>query len=287
MNLSEQQSDSLAPSPGAEAGPELEPVYFGPSRALFGCLHAPRGTPRPGSGVVICPPAGPEYVRCHRSLRVLAAMLAAEGYPVLRFDYFGTGDSLGEGEDASIGRWQQDLADAVRFMRGRYRATRLTLLGVRLGATLAVRHLLEQGGVEQLVLWDPVVNGQRFIDELRERTADHERWLVHRHGPRPAAVQADGPRDLFGFRYSPSFMEELAAIDLLSAGGEARADTFILDNCEDPQTASLAEHLRHAGLAVELDRLEAPKVWLAEPFQGLVSAQSLKRINSWVAGRGA
>jgi pimeloyl-ACP methyl ester carboxylesterase len=267
-----------------DQGPELEPVYFGPSRSLFGCLHAPQGTPQPGCGIVICPAAGPEYIRCHRSLRVLATMLARAGYPVLRFDYFATGDSLGEGEEATLARWQGDINDAVRFMRGRYHATRLTLLGIRMGATLAVRHLLERGGVERLVLWDPVVHGHRFVDELRARTSEHQQWLVERHGVRPSSVEADGPQDLFGFRFSPELIDEINAIDLLSLNTKASASTFILDNCEDAETAAFSEHLHGIGLEVELKRFQSAATWLAEPFQGLLSAESLKLIERWITG---
>jgi len=272
------------PMPVADQGPELEPVYFGQSRALFGCLHTPRGPLQQGCGVVICPAAGPEYIRCHRSLRVLAALLARAGYPVLRFDYFATGDSLGEGEDATLARWQADIADAVRFMRGRYRATRLTLLGVRMGAALALRHVIERGGIERLVLWDPLVTGQSFVDELHLRTAQQEQWLVERHGPRPESVQADGPRDLFGFRYSISMLDEFAALDLLALRAEASASSFILDNCEDEKTVALTENLRGMGLEVELRQFPAPKIWMAEPYQGLLSAQSLKIIDAWITG---
>jgi pimeloyl-ACP methyl ester carboxylesterase len=271
-------------APQAEQTQELEPVYFGPSRELFGCLHAPRGTPRPGSGVVVCPAAGPEYIRCHRSLRVLAAMLARAGYPVLRFDYFATGDSLGEGEEATLARWQRDVNDAVRFMRGRYRTSRLTLLGIRMGAALAVRHLAERGGVDRLVLWDPIVDGRRFVEELQQITAKHEQWLAERHGVRPPSLQADGPLDLFGFRYSSEMIDEMAAVDLLATSAEARAGAYVLDNCEDADTEKLSRHLEGMGLTVELQRFPAAKVWMAEPFQGLLSAESLKLIETWITG---
>jgi pimeloyl-ACP methyl ester carboxylesterase len=233
---------------------------------------------------VVCPAAGPEYVRCHRPLRVLAAMLARHGYPVLRFDYFGTGDSYGDGEEATLARWQDDVADAVRFMRGRYRATRLTLLGVRIGASLAARHATRRGGIDRLVLWDPVVHGRHFVEESRMRTAYHEQWLIEKHGRRPPSIQADGPRDLFGYRYSDAMLDELMSLDLLSDVDRTGAGTLILDNGEDPAVDALAGHLRAAGMTVHLERVPAPQVWMTEPFHGLMSTQSLKFLEGWVAG---
>lgn len=241
--------------PAQDQGPKLEPLYFGAVGELFGCLHCPRGSPRAGSGVVICPAAGPEYADCGRPLRVLAALLARNGWPVLRFDYFATGDSYGDGEEATLSRWQDDVADAVRFLRGRFRATHLTLLGVRIGAALAVRHVLARGGIERLVLWDPVVRGREFVDGLRAQTADHERWLVRRHGQRPASIEPDGPQDLFGYRYSDVMLDALASLDLMTESGRGWAEIPILDNGEDAAMDGLAERLRAAGMQAHLQRL--------------------------------
>lgn len=63
---------------------------------LLGILHEARaGSPRrPGVLVIV---GGPQYrVGSHRQFVVMARQLAAAGYPVLRFDYRGMGDSEGE-----------------------------------------------------------------------------------------------------------------------------------------------------------------------------------------------
>lgn len=63
---------------------------------LLGILHeAPAGSPpRPGVMVIV---GGPQYrVGSHRQFVLMARQLAAAGYPVLRFDYRGMGDSEGE-----------------------------------------------------------------------------------------------------------------------------------------------------------------------------------------------
>ena len=73
------------------------PMYFGSSaRKLFGIYEAPM-TGSAARGVVICPPWGQEYLRAHRALRLLATRLCNAGFHVFRFDYSGTGDSVGDG----------------------------------------------------------------------------------------------------------------------------------------------------------------------------------------------
>lgn len=61
---------------------------------LFGIATVP-ATAKPTGVVIIV--GGPQYrVGSHRQFVLLARRLAAEGYPVLRFDYRGMGDSAGE-----------------------------------------------------------------------------------------------------------------------------------------------------------------------------------------------
>ena len=62
---------------------------------LVGILHLPASDAT--RGVVVVVGGGPQYrVGGHRQLVLWSRRLAAEGYPVLRFDYRGMGDSYGE-----------------------------------------------------------------------------------------------------------------------------------------------------------------------------------------------
>ena len=116
----------------------IEPFYFGQSEtSLFGCYHAPEpGYPRP-CGVVLCAPMGEESIRFHRAYRQLASRLSARGFAVLRFDYYGCGDSLGASDQGDIGQWQRDISAAIGELRRRSGVGTVCLMGLRLGATLA------------------------------------------------------------------------------------------------------------------------------------------------------
>src|SRR5438874_878972 len=71
--------------------------------SLFAWLHCPDRPAHAGHGIVLCPPLGHEQVHAHRSLRHLADACARAGFPTLRLDYHGTGDSAGSDEDPD--RW--------------------------------------------------------------------------------------------------------------------------------------------------------------------------------------
>ena len=85
---------TASPSPPASHGTEMPLVFACGSDQLAGILH--RGSRTAQRGVVIVVAGGPQYrVGAHRQFVGLARKLAAQGYPVLRFDLRGMGDSNG------------------------------------------------------------------------------------------------------------------------------------------------------------------------------------------------
>jgi hypothetical protein len=65
-------------------------------------LHAADPAARAGCAVLLCNPFGQEALRSQRGFRVLADRFARTGCATLGFDYFGTGDSDGDDDDASL-----------------------------------------------------------------------------------------------------------------------------------------------------------------------------------------
>jgi alpha/beta superfamily hydrolase len=189
----------------------VEPFFFGPAgRELFGIYHPAEGMPKE-EGAVICAPLFAEYLRCHSCLRRLAAALAARGVHVLRFDYYGTGDSYGEFEQTTPAEWEIDIRTAAAELQELSGVRRVRLIGVRLGATLAARVAVKLPSVQRVILWDPIVDGAAY---LRQLEATH-RGLLRTHGP--AFAQGDPESDvpeLVGFRVSDVMLEHIATVGL-------------------------------------------------------------------------
>jgi uncharacterized protein len=126
----------------------VEPVSF-PSRAglqLFGMLHLPVGPPRDVAVVLLCPGIK-SRVAPHRLYVKWADHLASQGYPVLRFDFHGLGDSQGTiGESVMLdlygsvqrGRFVDDTLAAVDFLEREGVASRVILGGLCGAAITAV-----------------------------------------------------------------------------------------------------------------------------------------------------
>jgi alpha/beta superfamily hydrolase len=144
----------------------VNPLFFGRAgRQLYGVYEAPESRAR-AQAIVICPPFGREYLFAHPTERLLARQLAGAGFHVLRFDYFGTGDSAGGFEDANPSMWREDIESAVAEVRDLGQVARVGLIGLRYGALFAAQAAAHCGEIEQLVLWDPIVDGKAYLQSL-------------------------------------------------------------------------------------------------------------------------
>jgi uncharacterized protein len=211
--------------------PWVKLFHFG-SRALplLGTLHAPQRLRPPGAAVLLCNPFGDEAVRAHRIYRILATQLEHNGYPTLRFDYRGTGDSMGESGDVSIAGCLDDIALAARELTAATGAPKLVAIGLRLGGTLAALASARIGlRLRHLVLWDPVVDGASYLHELdamHRSVTGQDPWLGHLRGK--SISPAEGPRaEALGTPISAALAAELSGIDLITEQPRAEHLTVV------------------------------------------------------------
>ena len=131
------------------------------------CLFHPVGENiKCRSTLLYVAPFAEEMNKSRRMLALLARNLAQQGVAVLILDLYGCGDSDGELKDASWKQWKDDLGTAFSWLRQRCDAP-ISLLGLRLGGLLAldfIRNSKHQ--VDQLILWQPVLNGQQFLTQF-------------------------------------------------------------------------------------------------------------------------
>ncbi|MBE1161975.1 alpha/beta fold hydrolase [Dyella acidiphila] len=187
------------------ARPETEvPFYFGPESALFGLFHASATPAR--KAVLLCPPLGQDQIRCHRLYRQLAQALAAEGIAVLRFDYYGTGDSAGGSVEMDWQRCLADTAAAANELRARSGVDRVLAFGARLGGSIALASAA-QARLAGIVAWDPVLDGRAYVAQLDAMQSalrlDGQRFMVPRKADDVAA-------QWLGFAISDGFRQQLA-----------------------------------------------------------------------------
>lgn len=262
---------------------EIAPFYFGvPEEGLFGCLHMPEADGSLDCGVVVCQPFGHEYVNSHRALRQLALRLADAGFPVLRFDYRGCGDSDGETSESSISEWISNISEAIFELQQRTKVSKVCLLGLRLGATLAMLNARRRDGVASLVLWDPVINGRTHLKGLTALQAEMLRFR-----PKSGRVQrAQYPVDIFGFPMSEDLCRSIGEIDLLQNPQKVPKHVLVVETQPSEGCRQLGVNLQSAGATVHHECMEAPHIWLPTADGSLlVPGRVLQFVTSWLIER--
>ena len=256
----------------------MNPMFFGDSSSpLYGVVHPATGQLR-DEGILICYPFGQEYMRAHRAVRQLAMLLSKEGYHVLRFDYFGTGNSSGFLRDARVERWLSDVAMAATELRETTGAATVHAVGLRLGALLA-GHAAERAKFGKIVLWDPVISGQQYDEELLE-TMDFG-WEA-----KDNLIDEDGTLYFNGFGLSQEMRNDLKGLDLQSLGPCAERLLHIVSG-ESPQQNGLRSAWS-TQQSYEYSHTEAPGDWnYVDDFGGIILPQPIiQAIVRWFAPKG-
>lgn len=223
------------------------PYRFGaPDRRMFGVFHPPAGERARGSAVLLLNPFGQEAIRSHRIFRVLAERLARRGFPVLRFDYYATGDSDGECTEGTLAGWCEDVRTAHAELLARSGCRSASWIGLRLGASVGLLAARDGAAPRMLLLWDPVIDGGAYLDELR---LAHMNFLAEDFGVDwpTFAARFGRPREgvvdeALGFPLPLELRAELRAMEL-GASPPPAAHVHVLVTAEGDAQRRLRERL--------------------------------------------
>lgn len=292
----------------SQSPPPLQPFYIsGQDESFFVTLHDAHG-PRRDVAIVLCPPFGWEDMCSYRGRLEWASSLAAEGFPVLRIDFPGSGDSPGGPRDRErLQAWTDAVGASARWLSSAYAPRRILAIGIGLGGAIAYRAFALGAPIDDLVLWGVSSRGRRHVRELRAFSyMEHPRG-AETQAPAPSTVEDsdDGSLVIAGYVMSDDTQRELDELDLaelkcerlqsarvlmLERDGfavDARLRTSIEDGGADVQVSSgdgygamMMAELPHAVSAHEVfDKVAA---WLAQgsaPVEvGATSAPSSVRV---------
>lgn len=251
---------------GEEAGHLAQPLVF---NGCAGWLHPAAGR----TAVLLLSPWGFEALCMRRAWRMLADALAASGYPTLRFDYPGTGDSLGEAADiASLDQLKASVRRAAEVLRAQTGARRLVLVGQGLGASLAGL-VAGELKAQAVALLAPVVRGREYLRELSVWGITVSETMQLEHEAAAAGMVA-------GFDIPEALRSELSAFDL-TTGLQAAPAALIVGRGRASE-ARLAERLREMGAAVAEAAFAGYDEAVTNPTAGRPPRQMIEAVAAWV-----
>lgn len=131
------------------------------------------------------------------------------------FDYRGTGDSWLDIESVSVQNWKEDIETAFNELKETANINCVSLVGLRLGGLLAAT-VAESIEVQKLILWDPVLSGKQYDEELQvEMTKDPD--------SNSNIIDKNGTLHFNGFPLTKSMREDLSKLDIRTIQPRAKS----------------------------------------------------------------
>lgn len=240
----------------------------GSQGALFAIYHPPAADVPKRGGVLYAPPFAEEMNKARRMAALQARQLAAAGFGVLILDPYGCGDSAGDFTDARWDLWRDDLLLGRDWLLERGH-DRLLLWGLRLGALLAAE-LANEIAARRLVLWQPVLDGERFLHQfLRLRlTADRLKGSDETMTRLQATLAAGQTLDVSGYELTPQLAAAIQKAYLRVPSADCRVDWFELVSAADrplsPVSQRLVNEWRASGVTVHFQTVVGEAFWATQ-----------------------
>lgn len=215
---------------------QSRPIFFEGEHGcnLYGVIHTPTRAPAPG--ILMLPPLGQEAARVHKTLQKLACDLARKGCFVLRFDYAGSGNSE-DPETVDLESWKSDAYTAMELLRTHCGSDDLDLVGVRLGGSVA---LLLESNVRRVVLWDPIVDGSRYLEDLQ--TLHESIFSSGLYFRTPPDSKSRSSQELLGHWVPHSMRRSIEKLKLVEQSSLSAGELLWMD--AEPQIESCFDGLR-------------------------------------------
>jgi uncharacterized protein len=161
---------------------DVSPVTFCNKEGfrLFGMLHQPANPVKPGIAIILLSPGVKMRVAPHRLYLNMAERFVSLGFPVLRFDFYGLGDSEGEVQEeyladlygsVQVGRYVDDTLAAMDWMQNTYDISQFIVSGLCGGAITGLLAAVKDSRIICLLgLAIPVILDGSHIDFTKYMT---------------------------------------------------------------------------------------------------------------------
>jgi alpha/beta superfamily hydrolase len=206
--------------------------------------------------VIIAPPDGEERDWAVRPFVAAARVLASHGCSVLRFDYYGQGESEGDYEETTMETRVHDLLAVMRTMRERSGCDPV-IIGARLGAAVALLAANQLAVTPRLALWEPVLDTDQYLQQLLRVNLSTQ---MVTHGAvvkeRPQLLEearAGSPVSVNGYRVTGGFADSLLAVDAIGLLRQIDSALIVTTGALSPAAKAMA--------GVTAARVQGPQFW--------------------------
>lgn len=211
------------------------------------CVYHPAEGSSPKGALVYIHPFAEEMNKARRMAALQSRQLATAGYAVLQIDLHGCGDSSGDFGEASWDTWQEDIKQAVAWLRSRTSAP-LWLWGLRSGCLLAGDAAAALAEPVNFLFWQPVANGKQYLQQFLRLKMAGELLGGDAKGAMDALrreMAAGRPVEIAGYSLSPALANGIEKAELALPTKPGRLIWFELSSRLDATLSPVAVKWLH------------------------------------------
>lgn len=247
-----------------------------PSGQVFVTTYLAEAKENSSRWVIHFPAFAEEMNKSRSMVSSMARKWAAAGYNVLIPDLYGTGDSGGEFVDAKWADWREDMQFLLQWVFS-HAAQSIVFWGLRTGCLLAadlyrVVDDSERYRIDQLIFWQPVLNGDQFVTQfLRLRVAAS----MMLGGKETVAnlrelLTKQGCIEVAGYELNSDLVSQIGEVSLLNLTPSPRTKCFWFDVASSKNKPlslaanKLIEQWKQANVVVSSQLIEGDSFWTTQ-----------------------
>ena len=237
----------------------------------------PIGEPN-DTGVLIVPPFGWDDQTSYRPRRDWSLALAAQGFPSLRIDLPGAGDSSGSERDYDLAdRWSEAISSGLQWLRDAG-CERIAAIAIGGGGLFTLQAIARGSKVDDLVLWGMPANGRTLVREFRAFGR-----LEQSQTGEPLNDASEGELRAGGHVLTPGLIAALSGLDPLGLLDLHRPERlFVLGRDGGSLDAGLIAAMRASRVDVRTDEGRGWGAALARP-QSVSPTALFETVNAWLS----
>ena len=175
---------------------------------------------------------------------------------------------------------EENTRTAIAELKDVSGVPKVFLVGLRVGAPIAVNVARGRFDVSRVVLWDPVVRGRFYLRELSDR---HKEIMDSVHPD--TQWYSNGKEGLCGFPVPQHLRDELDEIDLTQNAAKPEKGVLVAV-CESNESyAELRMAYERRGLNCAWQHVTGQRIWEEKTLAAheLVPTETLRGIVTWLA----
>ena len=121
---------------------------------------------------------------------------------------------------------------------------KISLIGLRIGATMAALVCSKIGKNENIVLWDPVINGTDYLEELLVT----QKKRINNLPQKTQNYENDNSSEILGFPLTPRLQSMIEKVNLFEIQSPLAKRALIIVNNNKPIYSQFHHHLNELGV---------------------------------------